>query len=352
MRVTGLAPADTRHPTHTSHELMAAPRVAVVIPCRNEARRLPALLDAVDMQTRPPSEIIVVDDGSTDGSADAARRWAAGHPNVPLRMVSTGGRGAAAAMNAGIAEARADIIVRLDGHCLPEPTYIERSVDILARPRAGIAGGVWRIVPGENTWTARSIAAALSHPLGSGGAGYRNPAPSDGAPRAVDTVPFGTFSRALWVELGGFDEALLRNQDYDFNYRARKSGRDVVLDPSIATVYLARSTFGALARQYFDYGAWKIRMLKKDVRALRVRQLLPMLLLPTLAPLAVWAIAAVSPIAALPIALYIAVNAAGAVHAALRAGEIGLTPGAVAGLVVLQTSWSAGAVSALVRPPR
>ncbi len=104
------------------------------------------------------------------------------------------------------------------------------ALETLARPRAGIVGGTWQIAPGAPTRTAHALAAVVAHALGSGGVAYRHPEGAEQITR-VDTVPFGCFRRSLWVELGGFDERLLGNQDYDFNYRARRAGHDVPLDP-------------------------------------------------------------------------------------------------------------------------
>jgi GT2 family glycosyltransferase len=256
-------------------------------------------------------------------------------------------------MNAGIAATDADIIVRLDGHCRPAPDYIERCLAALALPDAGVAGGVWKIEPGAPGLTARAIAAVLSHPLASGGADYRQPPrATDGGARAVDTVPFGAFRRELWERLGGFDESLLRNQDYDFNYRVRLTGLDVILDPSIVSVYKARATFSALARQYFDYGFWKVVMLRKFPASIRLRQLLPLLLVPVIAALAAWALISESWLPLAPIAVYAALNLVGATQASWRAGDARLIPAATMALLTLQSAWSAGAWVSLLRGAR
>lgn len=325
---------------------------AVVIPCRNEAGTIVPLLDALAGQSRPPLHIIIVDDRSTDGTRLATESWKRAHAGVSMTLIDGPGRGAGPAMNAGIRRADADIIVRLDGHCLPDPDYIERSLEMLALPDAGVVGGVWKIAPAGGSVTARGIAAVLSHPLGSGGADYRRPpAPGDHRVREVDTVPFGTFHKSVWAEVGEFDESLARNQDYDFNYRVRLSGRKVLLNPAIVSVYKARGTLSSLARQYFDYGFWKVVMLRKFPKSIRVRQLLPMLLLPSLLALTAWAIVERQPAAWL-LGAYAVLNLAGAVHASARAGDIRLTPAAFAALVVLQNAWSAGAWMSLLQGAR
>jgi len=132
-------------------------------------------------------------------------------------------------------------------------------------------GGVWEIRAGAETWMAKSIAVAAAHPLGVGDALYRHAREA----ASVDTVPFGAWRRVLLDKVGGYDESLLTNEDYEFNTRIRQSGGKIWLDPSIRSIYFARSTFDALARQYFRYGFWKFKMLRRYPGTLRWRQALP-----------------------------------------------------------------------------
>ena len=122
--------------------------------------------------------------------------------------------------------------------------------------------------------------------MGAGDAAYRT-GRTFHEPRPVDTVPFGCFRRATWESLGGFNERVLTNEDYEFNYRVRQSGRNVVLDPRIRSTYYARSTLPALAEQYFRYGWWKAQMLKVHPKSLRWRQAVPAAFVATIAALVV-----------------------------------------------------------------
>jgi hypothetical protein len=129
---------------------------------------------------------------------------------------------------------------------------------------------------------ARAIAAVVSHPVGSGGAAYRHADAPGPRQQSVDTVPFGAFRRELWEALCGYDESLEANEDFDFNYRARMRGLQVLLDRRIVAMYSARATLHTLWRQYERYGYWKVVMLAKDPRAMALRQVPPAVLLPWL----------------------------------------------------------------------
>lgn len=312
---------------------------AVVLPCRNEAATLGVVLDAIEQQTRVPDEIVLIDDRSTDGTASVARRWAARRGRIRLTIVDGPGLGPAAAMNAGIARCESDVIIRLDGHCLPRLDYIEHSMSTLLEHGAGFVGGIWDIRPGTSTPVGRAIAAVVSHPIGSGGVAYRSPG-SDGAVRDVDTAPFGCFRRALWEQLGGYDEALASNEDYEFNVRIRRAGYRVLLNPAIRSIYWSRGTLRGLGLQYFRYGFWKMQMLNKTPGAIRLRQLPPALIVPWLLLTGALAVASQHPVAFVAAALYPLAVAVAGLQIARK--ELRLLMPVLAAIIVEHVSWSAG----------
>src|SRR4051812_13171314 len=123
--------------------------VGVVIPCRNEAPWIVEVLDALLAQDRRPDDVVVVDDGSTDGTSDVVEGWRRReHAGLPVRILTGPARGVAAAVNAGIAALSTDVVVRLDGHCRPAGDYVRRTVELAMAPGAGVAGGAWTIEPG------------------------------------------------------------------------------------------------------------------------------------------------------------------------------------------------------------
>ncbi len=317
---------------------------AVIIPCRNEAGFIGPLLDALNAQTRPPDEVIVVDDQSTDGTGDIARAWTATETRLVVRVVPGPGRGPAAAVNAGIRSTQADYLIRLDGHSRPAADYIERCLLVIDR---GVVGGRWIIRPGASTAMAQAIAAVVSHPVGSGGALYRRNSVRRSELRRVETVPFGAYSRVVWSTLGGLDESLVVNEDFDFNFRARQAGYEVLLDPLMNVEYFARPTLHALARQYSRYGFWKWAMLRKDSRALHWRQVPPMLVTPWLCVSAALLIVApgVVPLMAAGSYPVVAAGAGIVVGVARRVNPL-LAAAAVA---TIHVCWSLGFWSAAIR---
>lgn len=250
----------------------AAPRVSIIVPCYNERATIGVLLEALAQQDFPKEdmEVLVVDGGSTDGTLEVVKDYQRRVPYT-LRLIPNPRRIIPAALNQGIAHARGRVLLRLDAHCRPQDDYVRLCLEVLERvPRVGNVGGVWLIRPSRpRSWISRSIARALSHPLGMGDSPYRR---LTRPPGPVDTVPFGTFPREVFDDVGLFDETLLTNEDYEFNIRLRKKGWVVWLDPRIRCIYFARPTFRALARQYARYGYWKARVVVRYPESLRWRQ--------------------------------------------------------------------------------
>ena len=253
--------------------MSARPAVSVILPARNAETTLPATLDSILSQDYPGGiEVIVADGSETAATADLLR---ARYPQV-LR-VDNPDRGISAGLNRALAAARHPVVQRCDAHAVLPPGYIARAVEVLIRTGAVNVGG--RVNPIGTTPFERAVALATVTRLGAGDARYR----VGGPPGPVDTVFPGTFRRAAVDAAGGFDETLLRNEDYELNWRLRAHGGTVWFAPELVADYRPRGSFAALARQYCDYGRWKRVVLRRHPRSLKVRQLAPLLLLLALA---------------------------------------------------------------------
>src|SRR6266498_264038 len=247
--------------------------VSVVIPCYNEERFIgKALQNLIDQYDSQRYEIIVVDGMSDDGTREVIAEFSHSHPELSVRVIENPARTIPAAINLGVGAARGMIIARIDAHAVASENYIRRCVEVLRAGDAAVVGMPCRVCPGAITVMAQAIALAVSHSFGIGDAKYRL---NSGSARqeSVDTVAFACFKKSLWQELGGFNEELLTNEDYDFNYRVRARGGRVVLDRSGHCDYFARTTLEGLASQYFRYGGWKARMVKLHPRSIKLRHL-------------------------------------------------------------------------------
>lgn len=249
------------------------PRVSVIVPCYNEEVTIRSLLDAIYHQTYPHElmEVVIADGMSTDQTRHQISIFQSDHPDIAIRVIDNTARSIPVGLNLAIEAAQGEYIIRLDAHSKPYPDYIAHSINNLENGLGDNVGGVWEIQPGGEGFIAKSITLAASHPFGVGDARYRY---TDKA-GLVDTVPFGAFKRTLFEKIGKFNEELLTNEDYELNYRIRQSGGKIWLDPAIRSIYYARPTLLSLARQYWRYGYWKAKMLRKYPGTIRLRQALP-----------------------------------------------------------------------------
>ena len=318
------------------------PKVSVIVPCYNEQFTIRLLLDALHQQTYPRAEmeVIVADGFSKDGTRDVIKTFQQEFPDFNVRVVDNSNRSIPSGLNRAIEVSRGEIILRLDAHSQPYPDYIANSVSAHGAGRGENVGGVWEIRPGAETWIAKSIAVAAAHPLGVGDALYRHTKQA----AEVDTVPFGSFRRALIEKVGYFDESLLTNEDYEFNARVRKSGGKVWLDPSIRSVYFARATLLELIRQYWRYGFWKWRMLRRYPDTLRWRQALPPVFVLSLIVLVVLSIFV--PFARIVLVsellLYFFIMILAGLYVALQQRRAYLIPGLLLAISAMHIAWGSG----------
>jgi cellulose synthase/poly-beta-1,6-N-acetylglucosamine synthase-like glycosyltransferase len=271
------------------------------------------------------------------------------NPNLPVRVVSNYKRTIPSSLNLAVDSARGDIIVRLDAHSMPIPEYVERCVRALEDGKGNSVGGVWMIRSGGEGWVAEAIATAAAHPLGVGDAMYRLKA----IPGEVDTVPFGAFRRELIEKIGGFDETLLTNEDYEFNTRIRRNGGVVWLDPQIRSTYIARSSLAELAKQYWRYGFWKFRMLARYPRTIRWRQALPPLFVLSLILLSLVSVfgSEFKILLTAEIILYLLVLVIAGIILAIRQRKPLIALGLIFAIMTMHMSWGSGFLWSLVSLP-
>jgi len=247
----------------------AWPYVSVIMPARNEEAFIDRSLGAVLAQDYPPDrfEVLVADGMSTDGTRARVQALAGGP--VSVRLLDNPGRITPMAMNIGIRAASGSVIVRVDGHAVIPPEYVRRAVLALWRTGAHNVGGAVRSV--STGVVASAIAAALSSRFGVGGSAWHYAETE----RETDTVPFGVYPAWVLDRIGLYDEELVRNQDDELNDRLLKAGGRIVLCPELRSDYYPRATLQKLARQYHQYGLWKVRVLQKHPRQLRKSHFVP-----------------------------------------------------------------------------
>lgn len=253
--------------------------ITVIMPIYNEEKHIANALECIIMQDwQGDIEILVVDGKSTDNSVNIINEISKNLPkNRKIKVLSNPQKYIPVSLNIACENASNEIIVRIDGHTYAPLDYVSESMKVLkAINYEGIVGGRCVISPSSDSKIAKAISIGVSNKFGVGNALYRTFNDNNLSYLDVDTVPFGAFSKKVWKKLGGYDEVLLYDEDYDFNYRAIKNGYRVVMNPKIELNYFSRKNLKLLWKQYFGYGYWANKFCIKHRIIPSYRRLVPL----------------------------------------------------------------------------
>ena len=249
-------------PHQTSPSDGPRPGVSIVVPVLDEERHLAeAVQRLLGQRYDGPLEVVLALGPSRDRTDEVAAQLAAADPR--LRTVPNPSGRTPAGLNAAIAASQYDIVVRCDGHALVPDDYVATAVETLERTGADNVGGV--MAAQGVTDFEQAVARAMTSRLGVGAAAFHVGGEEGEAP----TVYLGAFRRSALERVGGYDEGMVRAQDWEMNHRIRETGGLVWFTPRLQVTYRPRPTFGALARQYRDYGRWRRVVMRRHPETVR-----------------------------------------------------------------------------------
>lgn len=241
--------------------------VTVVLPVRNEEGSITACLESVLAQDYPHLQVVVVDGESTDGTVARIEELSRQDPRIEL--LTDVRRSIPGALNTGLAAARGRWLVRVDGHSTIPAGYVSRAVGRLRDSGWAAVGG--RKDGTGRTPQGRAIAAAMASKFGVGNSLYHHGS-TEGP---VDHIPFGVYPVALLRQVGGWDERLTANEDFELDYRLRLAGHQLLFDPRLRIDWESRQSVRELLRQYHRYGRGKADVAVLHPESLGPRHLLP-----------------------------------------------------------------------------
>ncbi len=248
--------------------------VSVIIPCRNERSTIEQVLADINAQTYHGSmEVVVADGCSDDGTREALDAAVlSSRYRFQLHVITNERRVIPSALNRAVEQAVGRVIVRVDGHSRIPPNYVAEIAAALDSGLADVVGPRVSFIPGSMSPVAYAISTLHSSMFGTGGTPSRRELTR---PVRVAHAVMSCYHRSVWERIGGYDEALLTNEDFDFDYRATQAGATVVALPSPEFQLMARSTLRGLISQRWRYGWWKAAVIRKHPASLHLRQVLP-----------------------------------------------------------------------------
>jgi cellulose synthase/poly-beta-1,6-N-acetylglucosamine synthase-like glycosyltransferase len=215
-------------------------RVTAYIPAYNVSGHLQRAIEGVLSQTQPFDEVLVIDDGSRDNSAEIACRY----PQIRLIQHPVN-RGLAAARNTAIRAARNDLVASVDADVIPDANWIATLAPHFTDPKVAGAGGI--LTEGVQTTLAdrwRSVRMCQQW----GPKYLRNP-----------TVLYGSntvYRKSAVLQVGGYDESLRSaGDDTDLDMRLRARGWDLVYDPAAHATHMRHDNLKSIMDMYWRW--WK-----------------------------------------------------------------------------------------------
>ena len=218
--------------------------VSVIVPAYNAAQTLPGCIDALLNQTfdRSRYEVIIVDDGSTDGTAQVADR-----PGI--RLVRQAHAGPAAARNAGIGWARGDLLLFTDADCEPAGDWIEAMARPFTDTQVMGCKGVYRTR--QRGLLPRFVQAEYEEK-------YRPMMRADSID-FIDTYSAG-YRRSVFENAGLFAEDILAAEDAEFSFRLAQRGYRLVFNPQAVVYHTHAASLVHYLRRKFRFGRWRARV--------------------------------------------------------------------------------------------
>jgi succinoglycan biosynthesis protein ExoA len=247
---------------------MDYPPVSVVMPVRNEERHLAEAVRHVLAQDYPgPLELVLAVGPSHDRTEQIARELAKTEARVTV-VANPSGQ-IASALNLAVGTARHQIIARIDGHALFPEDYVTTAVAVLEQTGAADVGGVMA-AEGQTPFE-QAVAWGMTSKAGVGSAGWH----TGGQAGPADSVYLGVYRRELIEQAGGWDEEMLRAEDWELNYRIRAGGALVWFTPELQVTYRPRENVRRLGSQYFHYGRWRRVIVREHPETASFRYLAP-----------------------------------------------------------------------------
>lgn len=250
----------------------------IVIPTLDEEEHIGALLDKLIKNTDEiERQIVVADGGSTDKTQSIVKGFAEQHDFITL--IHNEMRIQSAAINLAVKQYGADhsYLIRLDAHSDFPDNFCQIVIDEAEKMECASVVTPMDTIGHEPFQ--RAVAAAQNSKLGNGGSLHRN---ADSNGQYVDHGHHALMRIDAFEEIGGYDENFSHNEDAELDKRLIDAGYKIWLCPAATSTYFPRKTAISLFKQYMNYGHGRCQTLLKHKMKPKIRQMIPVAILPLL----------------------------------------------------------------------
>lgn len=242
--------------------------VSVIMPVLNEAAHIADAVESVIGQKYPGElELLLALGPSTDETNAIAQQLA--KKDKRIRLIDNPKGLTTVGLNEAIRQSKHDIVVRIDAHSEPAANYLKRGVEILNQTKADLVGGIMD-AKGRSSFQ-KAVAWAYTSRFGIGGANFH----VGGQAGEAESAYLGIFRKSALERVGGYDEGIIRGEDWDLAQRIKKTGGLVWFSPELKVVYWPRGTVSKLARQFHSTGIWRGDLTRRNSSGAPIRYWVP-----------------------------------------------------------------------------
>ncbi len=229
------------------------PSVSVIIPCYNAEKTVLRTLEALDKQTIKGFEVVLVDDGSADSTAEAAKSFSP--KNFKLAVLAEKHAGPAAQRNCGAKKAKGEMLLFTDSDCVPDKNWVEEMMKPFSDKSIVGVSGTYRTLNNDK------LVARFE--------GYEIAKRHERMAKQKYTNFIGSFSagyrKNIFKKFGGFSSDFKRAdaEDPELSFKIAKAGYKMVFNPKAVVAHPHVSTLGKFWKQKFSRGFWRVLLYKK-----------------------------------------------------------------------------------------
>jgi glycosyltransferase involved in cell wall biosynthesis len=247
------------------------PAISVIMPVLNEEAHIADAIESVLAQEYPGElELLLALGPSNDKTNEIAAAIA--KKNKKVRLIDNPRGLTTVGLNECIRQSKSEIIIRIDAHSEPAEGYFKRGVEILQDQKADLVGGIMD-ARGKAAFQS-AVAWAYTSRFGIGGANFH----VGGEAGEAESAYLGIFKKIALERVNGYDEEIIRGEDWELAQRIKKTGGLVWFSPELRVVYWPRGTVAKLAKQFMATGIWRGDLTRRDPSGASRRYWIPPLL--------------------------------------------------------------------------
>ena len=226
-------------------------KISVIIVVRNEANYIVECIKSIERQFSSYDwELLIVDGCSEDNTLQLATEYLK-DKHFSYKFLKNIKKTLAPGWNLGISEARGNFVIRPDAHATLHPDYIQKGVEFLeTHSEITAVGGILETKARTNI--GQVIKIALSSRIGVGNSSFRTGVKSG----ITDTAVYAVYRKAIFKQVGLFNESLVRHQDNDMHNRIKAVGGKFYLNTEMQADYYCRDSIKKLSAQMFNIGKY------------------------------------------------------------------------------------------------